>query len=119
MDTKEVKQLLKKQLDEVTLQINKLEAADQSEDPTRDIDNVTEDDYLESEEGFRSQSIIDKLTNEKKRVEHTLSKIDTDTYGQCDECGEPILLERLAALPASNLCMECQEKQDAQRNLRN
>lgn len=49
-------------------------------------------------------------------VEHALSKMKTDTYGQCDECGETIVLARLEALPWAALCIVCQKAADEHQN---
>lgn len=37
-----------------------------------------------------------------------LSRLDGDDYGRCQQCGEAIDLQRLAALPATPLCFACQ-----------
>jgi DnaK suppressor protein len=37
-----------------------------------------------------------------------LDKIDNDTYGVCEQCGQEIQLERLKAFPAATFCMKCQ-----------
>lgn len=43
-------------------------------------------------------------------VEEALRRVDEGTYGLCVDCGEPIPDKRLAALPASARCMDCQRK---------
>lgn len=42
-----------------------------------------------------------------KDVERALAKLREDTYGRCDACGREIADDRLAALPATSLCMRC------------
>lgn len=44
-------------------------------------------------------------------VEHALQKFEEGTYGLCDKCGQPILRERLEALPQASLCLQCKEKE--------
>jgi len=44
-------------------------------------------------------------------VEHALQKFEQGTYGLCDKCGQPILPERLEALPQASLCLQCKEKE--------
>ena len=44
-------------------------------------------------------------------VEHALQKFEQGTYGLCDKCGQPILRERLEALPQASLCLQCKEKE--------
>ena len=41
------------------------------------------------------------------RTERALAKLDEQTYGTCDGCGEPIPPARLRALPDSVLCVAC------------
>ena len=40
-------------------------------------------------------------------IEAALAKIDSGVYEICDMCGEPIGEERLAARPASLICVRC------------
>lgn len=40
-------------------------------------------------------------------IDRTLDKIAAGTYGVCDECGTPIGETRLAARPATDLCVSC------------
>ncbi len=53
-----------------------------------------------------------------QNIEQALKRIKNDTYGECDECGEDIELERLLALPFTRLCLDCKSKQERQKKLR-
>ena len=44
-----------------------------------------------------------------EQIDDALRKIDDETYGLCDRCGEPINRERLKAIPYATLCIECQQ----------
>jgi len=46
-------------------------------------------------------------------IDAALKRITEDTYGICTNCGEPIALERLEALPWATLCIDC--KRDRER----
>ncbi len=48
-------------------------------------------------------------------VEDALRRIDEGTYGKCQECGRDIAPERLEAMPAARLCIDCQSKVKARR----
>jgi len=50
-----------------------------------------------------------KLIN---KIEAALRRIDEDTYGYCDETGEPISLARLDARPVATLSIEAQERHE-------
>ncbi len=42
-----------------------------------------------------------------KKIEKTLSKIDHDEFGYCDQCGIEIGIKRLEARPTADLCVDC------------
>jgi len=46
------------------------------------------------------------------KINKTLKKIDDNTYGYCEETGEPIGLKRLIARPIATLSIEAQEKHE-------
>jgi RNA polymerase-binding protein DksA len=41
-------------------------------------------------------------------VDAALARLDAGTYGTCTSCGGPVGAERLEALPAAALCIDCQ-----------
>jgi DnaK suppressor protein len=48
----------------------------------------------------------------KKKIWRALKKIDDGTFGQCEECGTEIGLNRLWARPTAELCIVCKEEQE-------
>jgi DnaK suppressor protein len=46
------------------------------------------------------------------KIDSVLERIDDGTYGLCDECGEPIAVERLRARPETTLCIACKSEQE-------
>jgi DnaK suppressor protein len=46
-----------------------------------------------------------KLDAKLRDVRRALEKLDEDTYGVCDVCGEPIAPERLETIPWAVLCV--------------
>ena len=46
------------------------------------------------------------------KIEQAIKKIENDTYGYCDETGEPIGIKRLIARPIATLSIEAQEKHE-------
>ena len=50
-----------------------------------------------------------KLLN---KIEKAIKKIENNTYGYCEETGEPIGLKRLIARPIATLSIEAQEKHE-------
>lgn len=45
---------------------------------------------------------------ELAQIAAALHRVDAGTYGQCEDCGEPIDERRLRALPATPYCTACQ-----------
>lgn len=56
----------------------------------------------------------DKLQN----IEGALGRMKEGSYGECEDCGEDIEVERLIALPFTRLCLDCKAKQERQKKLR-
>ena len=46
------------------------------------------------------------------KIDKAIKRIENDTYGYCDETGEPIGLKRLIARPIATLSIEAQEKHE-------
>jgi DnaK suppressor protein len=46
------------------------------------------------------------------RVDQALARIESGTYGFCEQTGEPIGLKRLEAQPTATLSIEAQERQE-------
>ena len=46
------------------------------------------------------------------KIDQAIKKIKNDTYGYCEETGEPIGLKRLIARPIATLSIEAQEKHE-------
>jgi DnaK suppressor protein len=55
------------------------------------------------------------------KIDEAFKRLDTGTYGRCEECGDDIALERLKARPVTTLCIVCKSDQEARErpNLRN
>jgi DnaK suppressor protein len=51
-----------------------------------------------------------------KKIMKTLSKIESDQYGMCDECGDPITFSRLIARPTSEMCILCKEESEREES---
>lgn len=57
---------------------------------------------------FLNRNTLDmKLLRE---VADALHRVETDTYGICPECDEPISSKRLDAVPWARFCVTCQEQ---------
>lgn len=48
-------------------------------------------------------------------IDEALRRIDAGTYGACTRCGQQIGFDRLDAVPAAALCLECKRRDESGR----
>ncbi|HUC60312.1 MAG TPA: TraR/DksA family transcriptional regulator [Streptosporangiaceae bacterium] len=46
------------------------------------------------------------------QTERALVRIESETYGTCESCGEPIGKARLQAFPRATLCVSCKQREE-------
>ena len=46
------------------------------------------------------------------QTERAINRIDSKTYGNCEDCGSPIGKARLQVFPRATLCMICKQKEE-------
>jgi RNA polymerase-binding transcription factor DksA len=63
---------------------------------------------LAVKKGTRAQCAA--TAQELAETDAALSRIEQGSFGRCDECGGAIGRQRLLALPAVRLCIECTSK---------
>jgi DnaK suppressor protein len=52
-----------------------------------------------------------------KKVQQSLSRIDSGEYGYCEETGEPIGVPRLLARPTATLSLEAQQRRELRQKM--
>lgn len=57
-----------------------------------------------------------QAAGELTQVRDALRRITDGTYGECVDCGDPIDLRRLQALPATAYCASCQSVHERERH---
>ena len=55
---------------------------------------------------------IDRHIQEIRDIDAALMRIAEGSYGECCDCQEPIVIERLEAYPTARRCVACQEIHD-------
>ena len=70
-----------------------------------------EEEATESLELERRLALEKQIREQLNEVEPALQKFEKDTYGLCENCGKPIDIERLEALPQAKLCLDCKALQ--------
>lgn len=61
---------------------------------------------------YEREFSLGRATDEQKLmylIDEAMKRVEDGTYGNCLQCGKPISTRRLAALPHSELCIECQK----------
>jgi len=67
---------------------------------------------LEADRNFMLR-IRDRESKLIKKIKAALKRIENDTYGICESCGDDITLKRLKARPVTTQCIECKSKEEA------
>ena len=89
---------------EVTIQ-NTLQSTELQKPDLADRASAETDHALELRTRDRERKLITKINE-------ALLRIDDDTYGYCEETGEPIGVGRLDARPIATLSLEAQERHE-------
>lgn len=80
-------------------------SSDNESDP---LDRATQE--LSQNSVFRIRTRESQLIN---KIRQRLQAIETGTYGICEECEEPIAVERLMARPVTSYCIACKSRREA------
>ncbi len=84
------------------------------EDMTLDTNDLPDEMDLASSEYL--QSFTFRLRGREKsfldKINKALERIDNNSFGMCEECGDEISVKRLEARPETTLCIRCKEDQE-------
>ncbi|MDX2265145.1 MAG: RNA polymerase-binding protein DksA [Hyphomicrobiales bacterium] len=89
--------------------LENLQGSEQHPDTTDRASSET-DRSLELRTRDRQRKLIAK-------IDAALERIETDSYGFCEETGEPISLKRLEARPIATLSIEAQERHEKRERI--
>ena len=82
-----------------------INSAENQSDP---LDRATQD--LSQNSAFRMRSRESRLI---KKIRECLLAIEDGSYGICEDCEEPIAIERLRARPVTSYCIACKSRREA------
>ncbi len=107
---------LTKLRDSLTFRLNELRAdVHAAEQAQRELTGSSPHEVTDRKDEAAQQSISDlegvqeqRDLDEMMQVEAAFQRLDNGTYGDCSDCGEPILLQRLQVQPAAPRCAPCQ-----------
>jgi len=90
---------------EVEMRIEQLREATQPISPDKGLGRLTRLEAMQ-DKGV-NEAALERLRDESARLHNALVNIMRPDFGNCQNCGQQIAIERLQALPASTLCMGC------------
>ena len=107
---------LTKLRDSLTFRLLELRAdVHAAEQAQRELTGASAHEVTDRKDEAAQQSIADldevqeqRDLDEVAQVEAALQRLDNGTYGDCSDCGEPIILQRLQVQPAALRCAPCQ-----------
>ncbi len=56
--------------------------------------------------------VADIRREELTKMEEAIGKLEDETYGICEDCGEEIAEDRLKVIPFAVYCVRCQKKKE-------
>jgi DnaK suppressor protein len=80
--------------------------------PKENFPDPTDRAALESDRNFMLR-IRDRESKLIKKIKKALARIDNETFGVCEKCGEEISIKRLKARPVTTQCIDCKTKEEA------
>lgn len=94
-----------------SLEIKKVELSQRLQAIEADFKKGRSQDFAEQGSECENDQVLDGIhqqtIDEIARINDTLALLNTEQYGVCKQCGEAISPERLAAIPETNLCIDC------------
>ena len=83
----------------------------------KDVDNEISSPDVVDQASSQTETNVEMRTLNRQikllsKIDKAIKKIQDNTYGYCEETGEPIGLQRLIARPIATLSIEAQEKHE-------
>ena len=84
-------------------------------------DNSASADIVDQASSYTEKNVEMRAINRQikliSKINKAIKKIEDDTYGFCEETGEPIGIKRLIARPIAILCIAAQEKHEKEEKV--
>ena len=109
-DKEDFKELLTNWLEELLSQADNTVSGMTA--PKENFPDPTDRAALEADRNFMLR-IRDRESKLIKKIKQALERIENDTYGICESCGEEISVKRLKARPVTSQCIDCKSKEEA------
>ncbi|BBO70623.1 dksA/traR C4-type zinc finger family protein [Desulfosarcina alkanivorans] len=102
--------LIRDRIDAVTGDIDAFKAASMPVSPDNAIGRLTRMAAIDSK-GI-NEAALAKARATRARLEKALRTIDSEDFGLCRDCEEPIAVARLMAMPEAALCVACATRRE-------
>ena len=110
----EFKELLQKQMSD--LLHNAGETVSEMTEEKTNFPDPTDRASLESDRNFELR-IRDRERKLINKIREALKRIEKGEFGLCENCEEPISVERLRARPVTTLCIDCKTEEERQERI--
>ena len=84
-------------------------------------DNVASADIVDQASSYTEKTVEMRASNRRRKlinkIDRALKRLKDNTYGYCEDTGEPIGLKRLIVRPIATLCIEAQEKHEKEEKI--
>ncbi len=83
--------------------------------------DIQEIEYLDRASAEIGQSFKLRIKSREslliKKIRQALERIEDESYGICESCGEEISIKRLNARPVTAKCLDCKEEEEKEELL--
>jgi len=114
-DIEYFRELLTKSLEELLNHAN-VTVSDMTA-PKENLPDPTDRASFEADRDFMLR-IRDRESKLIKKIKKALDRIENNTFGVCEKCGEEISVKRLEARPVTTQCIDCKTKEEAAEKAR-
>ena len=84
-------------------------------------DSSSSADIVDQASSYTEKNVEMRAINRQikliSKIDQAIKKIKDNTYGYCEETGEPIGIKRLIARPIAALCIDAQEKHEKEEKV--
>lgn len=102
------KRFAREEIKELKAEIPRLKELVKPVSPDNAIGRISRMDNIVNQSVAEAQ--LSKSKVRLARLEEALRRVDDDEdFGLCADCGDPIPMARLKAMPETDLCVECAE----------
>lgn len=102
------KQYARDEITRLKAEIPRLKELTQPIAPDNAIGRISRMDNIQNQSVAKAQ--LSKANVRVLRLEEALNRVEKDEdFGLCIDCGDPIPMARLQAMPETELCVECAE----------